>query len=115
MFIIDCDPIVYADGVKVHYNKPLFCPICNTGLAMWKYGYRKRKIRDFQGKIYRINLPRYRCQECGKMYLTLPFFLLPFKQYDKITILNIQNGIKHGCGASYQSIYLWSRYAQGLL
>lgn len=109
MFIIDCEPIVYSDGVKVRYSKPLFCPVCKTGLAMWRYGYRKRKVRDFQGRIFWVMLPRYRCQKCGKIYLTLPNFLIPYKQYDRDTIRNIQNGIRHGCGASYQSIYLWSR------
>ena len=109
MIIIDCQPIEYRDGYKNKYEKPIVCPECESGLAMWKYGYRKRKVRDFQGHTYWINLPRYRCPICGKMFLTLPTFLLPYKQYDKSTIAKVQNGKTAGCGASYLSIYLWTR------
>ena len=110
MLYIPFEQIVYADGYKVSPNSPMFCPECKDGLAMWRYGFRKRKIRDFQGKTYWIGLQRYCCPKCRKIYVVLPNFLVPYKQYDRMTIQSVQNGYIKGCGASYLSIYLWKRY-----
>ena len=109
MIMVDCEPILYDDTVRIRYDRPLFCPNCKDGLAMWRYGYRKRKVRDFRGTVHWLELPCYRCSECGRMFLTLPSFLIPFKQYDRLTIQKVQNGYSNGCGASYLSMYLWRR------
>ena len=109
MILIDYDKIEYSNGYKVSPKYPMVCPNCKDGLAMWRYGFRSRKVRDFQGKIYQINLQRYYCQKCRKIYVVLPSFLIPYKQYDRNTILQIQNGFIQGCGASYLSIYLWKK------
>ncbi len=81
---------------------------------MWRYGYRLRKVRDFYGNVFWIEVPKYRCPKCRKVYHTLPSFLIPYKHYDQDTINRIQNGNTDGCGASYLSTYLWSRYQHGL-
>ena len=109
MIIIEHEVIAYADGYKITTAKPMFCPNCNSGLAMWKYGFRSRKVKDFQGRSYRINLQRYYCQICHSIFVILPSFLIPYKQYDRMTIASVQNGFIHGCGASYMSVYYWRR------
>ena len=109
---IDCGSIDYAVVTRINYQKPVECPECKNGLAMWRYGYRKRKVIDFTGKVYQLELPKYRCPKCKKVFHTLPTFLIPYKQYDQDTISKIQNGIRDGCGASYLSIYLWSQNLQ---
>ena len=114
MIIIECDVSDYKNSQAIHYNQIVPCPNCKTGLGMWHYGYRLRKVRDFQGNTYWLKLPKYRCPKCKKVFHTLPSFLLPYKHYDRSTISNVRNGITNGCGASYLSIYLWSRYQQAL-
>ena len=114
MILINCQQIDYKTCQKVYYSQPIPCPSCKDGLGMWRYGYRLRKVKDFYGETYWIKLPKYRCQKCGKIFLTLPSFLIPYKQYDLDTLTRIQNGITDGCGASYLSIYFWSRYAHAL-
>lgn len=114
MIPIEVKAIIYSDGYKVRPSYPISCPNCKTGFAMWRYGFRHRKVRDFQGKPYRINLQRYYCPECHKIFVILPSFLIPFKQYDRETIAKVQNGLIQGCGASYQSIYLWTRFLHTL-
>ena len=102
-------PNVYTNDLKVTVKTVMVCPDCKDGIAMWRYGYRKRKIRDFQGRSYWIGLQRYHCKTCHKTFIILPSFLIPYKQYDRTTIQNVQNGCTNGCGASYLSIYLWKR------
>ena len=114
MIIVNCPEIPYSNNYKLSYKKIILCPNCTEPIAMWRYGYRSRKVRDFQANTYWIKLQKYRCPKCGKVYLTLPTFLIPYKHYDRSTITRIQNGIRDGCGASYLSIYLWLRYAHGL-
>ena len=109
MIIIPFEQIEYTDGYKVTPSNPVFCPNCKDGLAMWRYGFRHRKVRDFQGRSFRINLQRYYCPNCHRIYVILPSFLIPYKQYDRMTITSVQNGFIHGCGASYLSIYIWRR------
>lgn len=111
MIIIEYKQIIYSNGYKVKPNQPMSCPNCKDGLAMWRYGFRLRKVKDFQGKSYQINLQRYYCPKCRKIFVILPFFLMPFKQYDRETISKVQNGLIQGCGASYQSIYLWKHFS----
>jgi len=110
MISIEFQQITYTNGYKVRPSHPVECPDCKDGLAMWRYGFRLRKVKDFQGKSYQINLQRYYCPKCRKIFVILPSFLIPFKQYDRETIAKVQNGLIQGCGASYQSIYLWIRF-----
>lgn len=109
MIFVEFEAIAYKDGYKVRPKQTMVCPNCKDGLAMWRYGFRKRKVRDFRGGSYRIGLQRYRCKNCGKIFVILPSFLIPYKQYDRYTITSIQNGFVSGCGASYLSIYHWKR------
>ena len=109
MIFVECEKIVYENGARIYIKKPVPCPNCNIGIGMWRYGYRKRRMRDYVANKYWIFLPRYKCQKCGKIYWTLPDFLLPYKQYDRSTIEKVQNGCWDGCGASYLSIYFWRR------
>ena len=114
VIIVQSEEISYSDHLKLHYQQTILCPNCSEHIAMQKYGYRLRKVKDFQANTYWIELPKYRCPKCRKIYLTLPTFLIPYKHYDRSTIERIQNGIRDGCGASYLTIYLWSRYLQTL-
>ena len=114
MIIVEVPQIVYYDGYKVIPSHPVTCPSCKDGFAMWRYGFRLRKVKDFQGRSYQINLQRYYCPKCKKIFVILPSFLIPYKQYDRETIFKIQNGLTLGCGASYQSIYLWTRFLHSL-
>ena len=112
MIIVNMDQPDYSDNLKLHYSQTIFCPNCSESIAMWRYGYRLRKVRDFNANTYWVKIPKYRCPKCKKVYHTIPSFLIPYKHYDRSTITKIQNGIYDGCGASYLSIYLWSRYVQ---
>ena len=109
MIPITIDISVYTDDLKISSDHIMSCPNCKDGMAMWRYGYRLRKIRDFQGKVYWIKLQRYHCKKCHKTFVIFPSFLIPYKQYDRRTIQNVQNGFTHGCGASYLSMYIWKR------
>ena len=111
MIPIHYDIPIYTDGLKIRPEGIMVCPECQDGMAMWRYGYRLRKIRDFRGETYWIGLQRYHCKKCNKTFVIFPSFLVPYKQYDRRTIQNVQNGVIHGCGASYLSIYLWKRIA----
>ena len=109
MIPVSIDIPVYTNGLKICPSHNMTCPDCKDGIAMWRYGYRLRKIRDFQGTVYWIGLQRYHCKNCNKTFVIFPSFLIPYKQYDRMTIQNIQNGFTNGCGASYLSIYLWKK------
>ena len=102
-------PIVYVNNQRISASGAVVCPNCADGFAMWRWGYRKRKVRDFRADSYSIYLQKYYCPRCGHVYWSLPDFLIPYKQYDRETIEKIQNGITNGCGASYLSIYYWNR------
>lgn len=109
MILIPYEKPVYANGLKICPKQIIFCPECQDGIAMWHYGYRLRKVKDFEGNSYWIGLQRYHCKKCNKTFVIFPSFLVPYKQYDRMTILNVQNGLIEGCGASYLSIYLWKK------
>lgn len=109
MIQVKCDIPIYSNDLKIRPEGIMVCPECQDGMAMWRYGYRLRKIRDFQGKIYWIGLQRYHCKKCNKTFVIFPSFLIPYKQYDRKTIQNVQNGFTYGCGASYLSMYLWRK------
>lgn len=109
MIQVNIDVPIYTNGLKICPSHIMTCPDCMDGIAMWRYGYRLRKIRDFQGKVYWIGLQRYHCKSCNKTFVIFPSFLIPYKQYDRMTIQNVQNGFTQGCGASYLSIYLWKK------
>lgn len=100
---------IYKNYLKIRPSQIMVCPNCMDGIAMWRYGYRLRKIKDFQGETYWIGLQRYHCKTCHKTFVIFPSFLVPYKQYDRSTIENVQNGLTEGCGASYLSIYLWKK------
>ena len=110
MIIIHTEkPTVYKNGLRITTNDIVVCPTCKDGIAMWRWGYRKRRVRDFQAGSYWIYIQNYYCPKCGHVYWILPDFLIPYRQYDRETIIKIQKGCKDGCGASYLSIYLWKR------
>ena len=46
MIPIEVKAIIYSDGYKVRPSYPISCPNCKTGFAMWRYGFRHRKVRD---------------------------------------------------------------------
>ena len=53
------------------------------------YDRRTRKAIDKQGKPRQYSLRRLRCQACGKMHLELPDFLLPYKRYEAVVIVDV--------------------------
>lgn len=42
-----------------------------------------RKIRAEFGRIEKIKIYRYKCQNCGKVHRELPDYLLPYKQFKR--------------------------------
>lgn len=40
-----------------------------------------------------MNVPRYKCIECGKIHRHLPDYILPYKQYESEIIRGVVEGI----------------------
>ena len=52
----------------------------------------KRWVRTGDGERYQIDIPRYRCPECGTIRRELPDGLMRFKQYETGIIFGVVDG-----------------------
>ena len=60
------------------------CPTC--GGKAKHYDYYKRLVRGEYGRRYKIDIERFRCRDCRKIFRILPDNLLPYKQYERAVI-----------------------------
>ena len=66
------------------------CPYCGGNLQ--GYDHAKRMVRDKNGKVTYISLPRYQCKNCGRVHRMIPDEILPHKQYSKEIIFGVREG-----------------------
>jgi len=62
------------------------CPICGTGAKLVRHGFYSRYAL-FRNRSYRLDICRYLCRSCLKTISLLPWFLLPYFQHTRNTIL----------------------------
>ncbi len=71
-------------------NNTSTCPDCE-GL-MKHYDKVRRIVRAKGGVEHWVNVPRFRCMDCGRVRRALPDNILPYKQYEAEIINNVMNG-----------------------
>lgn len=62
------------------------CPCCNSAVKLKRHGFYERNALA-GNRCYRISVCRYLCPSCLKTVSLLPWFLLPYFQYTRRTIL----------------------------
>ena len=62
------------------------CPLCGHFINLRRHGYYQRHIPEGD-KVWDLDICRYLCPQCGRTLSLLPWFLLPFFQYPRNTIL----------------------------
>lgn len=65
----------------------IFCPCCNSSLAV--IGSRKRKYINVAGVRQALIIRRLRCTFCKKIHHELPDILVPYKRYDSESIESV--------------------------
>ncbi|MCG9969980.1 DUF6431 domain-containing protein [Pelotomaculum terephthalicicum JT] len=78
---------IYAkDKYSVVFPVLTKCPCCNSAVKLKRHGFYERNA--LAGKrCYRISICRYLCPACLKTVSLLPWFLLPYFQHNRNTIL----------------------------
>lgn len=66
------------------------CPKCGGQLKY--YDHVKRIARTKYGKKNRIDIRRFRCQQCGSIHRELPNNIFPYKQYEADIIVGVLEG-----------------------
>lgn len=62
-------------------DPPDICPVCKRHVSMKKYGFYHRYFIT-SGFCKKICIRRYICPECGHTVSFLPYFCIPYFQYD---------------------------------
>lgn len=68
-----------------------FCPLCGGELK--HYDTVRRIVRSKKRQTRRTYIRRLRCQSCRTIHRELPYFIFPFKQYEKELILGVLEGL----------------------
>lgn len=74
------------DRYSVVYPVMTECPCCCAQVKLERHGFYQRNAL-VRTKCYRIDICRYWCPSCGRTVSLLPWFLLPYFQYTRDTIL----------------------------
>lgn len=107
--------------IKVYENMLNFpgikCPNCQKSDFKYYKGYERNVIEN--GKEYRIELKKVKCNHCNKRHVIVPDFLVPYKQYSRKTInktiekrvigKETVNQIKKETGVSRQLQLIWKK------
>lgn len=76
------------NSIKVYENMLNFpgikCPECNKSDFTYCKGYSRNVVDN--GKEYRIEIKKVKCNHCNKRHAIIPDFLVPYKQYSRKTI-----------------------------
>ena len=91
---------IYAkDKYSVVFPVLTKCPCCNCAVKLKRHGFYERNA--LAGKrCYRISICRYLCPSCLKTVSLLPWFLLPYFQHNRNTILkSLRESFKKTAGA----------------
>lgn len=79
-------PAYSQDRDSVIFPVPEECPCCRSSRKLTRHGFYSRFALS-KNHVYRINIRRYLCPSCLVTVSLLPWFLLPFFQHVKSTIL----------------------------
>ena len=72
-------------------NDKLRCPDCGGKL---KYYDKVSRIVRTKGRQTRwLEVPRYQCQDCGRIHRYLPDYIYPYKQYEVEVIRGVLEGL----------------------
>jgi hypothetical protein len=80
-------PSYAADRDSVVFPVPEVCPHCRSSRPLIRHGFYSRNAVVKAGNEYRIDIRRYICASCLVTISLLPWFLLPFFQHVRPTIL----------------------------
>ncbi len=85
------------------------CPQCNHFVNLERHGYYQRNIPE-ENSVWELDICRYLCPHCGRTVSLLPWFLLPFFQHSRSTILtalreHFMGGIKTFISRQLLSFY----------
>lgn len=67
------------------------CPLCGGSLKY--YDKVKRTIRSKYGRKKELNIRRLRCMRCNFLHRELPYYIIPFKQYETDIITGVLEGL----------------------
>jgi len=84
-----------------------YCPDC--GILLTGYDKRPRKVIDCAGVVQWYLLRRLRCNDCKKIHIEIPDFIIAYKQYNARTINDIVKGVSESCPADNSTIWRWRR------
>ncbi len=78
---------IYAkDRYSVVFPVLTECPCCSSTVKLKRHGFYERNALA-GNRCYRISICRYLCPSCLKTVSLLPWFLLPYFQHNRNTIL----------------------------
>lgn len=72
---------------ETEYPTISHCPHCNRFINLWHHGYYERHVPTVD-RVWNLDICRYICPHCHKTVSLLPWFLLPYFQYPRDTILH---------------------------
>ena len=71
---------------QIFYRQPIYgCPSCNFEGKLYSHGSYERNVITEEDS-YKITIFRVKCPICGKTHALIPDFIIPYFQYNFITI-----------------------------